>query len=238
MEELTAKIDRYLSGEMPLNEKESFENEMSSDVNLKKAVDLQMKTGALLEKAAWIETKSKVSKLNNKNNKTIQLRPLLKIASVFIVLLGSSYFFIANQYSDSSLYNAYSTTYPDYLTSMGDSDDDLKQAMKYYNSGEFQEAIKLFNKLSYDSDLSNDVIIYKITCLVELGRADEAIELGDSLAKEQLSSPVQWELILAHLADGSSEGLIEKIELFRKESNGYQESKSKELLEDLNSIWR
>ena len=238
MENLTEKIDRYLSGGMSKDEFNSFEAEIAVNEELKSEVQLQKKTGDLLEAAAWVETKNKVEALSRKSTKTISIRPLLKIASVFIILLGSSYFFMHQSYSDSKLYAAYATPHPDNLTVMGDEKSELTGAMELYNEGNYTEADKLFLTLSKDAELKDELLVYRLTCLLETNKPTQAIELIQSVEENKMNSTIKWQLILAHLANGSTDNLSDLIENFRKDNNGYQETKSKELLQDLNSFWR
>ncbi|MCH2230766.1 MAG: hypothetical protein MK105_10515 [Crocinitomicaceae bacterium] len=238
MENLTEKIDLYLTGGMTKFEAESFEAEMAESEELKSEVALQAKTYAMLESAAWVKTKSKVEALNRKSSKTLFMRPLLKIASVAIVLLGSSYFFIHQSYSDSNLYAAYATPHPDNLTVMGDDNNELSEAMEYYNEGNYNEADKLFVALSNDEELKDELLVYRFTCLLETNQPQRVIDLIQKMEESKLNSTIQWQLILAHLANGSTDNLTDLIEDFRTSNNGYKEVSSKELLEDLRSFWR
>ena len=67
MEERTARIDAYLSDSMSSEERKDFEQQLETDPELKKEVELQKKTFALLEAAAFIETKEKFVQSINRN---------------------------------------------------------------------------------------------------------------------------------------------------------------------------
>lgn len=239
MEDLTMQIDRFLNGEMTDEEKCNFEKKIAEDESLRKEVDLQLKTGALLETAAWIETKNKVEALNVRKTKLISLKPLLKIASIAILLLGSTYFFMHSNYSDKSLYQKYASPYPDYLTVMGEGTDELNKAMNLYKEEKYAEAEVLFKNISKkDSSNFDKVLLYRLTCLIETGRSNEAIFLVEKNRPDAYTPSIEWQLILAYLADGRSDDLVDFLTTFRKNNNGYQDKKAEELLNDLNSFWR
>ncbi|MFT5822549.1 MAG: hypothetical protein ACI8ZM_003805 [Crocinitomix sp.] len=241
MEDLTTKIDRYLTDEMSEKEKQHFELELENNVLLKEELNLQKKTMALLERAAQIDLKEKVAAINQKTPAKFWIKPLMRVAAILIILLIPSYFYLSSKYSDANLYASYSAPYPDRITHMGEAEDvQLNSAMEHYNKEEYSEALVLFENLRKTTPANEDIILYQAVSLMHTDEADKAI----NLLKETLSaSPknataFQWQLILAYLANNEGEKAISILTDFLKDNQGYQQENAKALLSDLESFWR
>lgn len=242
MEELTKKIERYLSGEMSLEEKSAFDIEMEKDPALQKEFDLYRITYDLLEANAYIELKEKVSELNSTNRTNNSIKFLGRVAAVLLVLLIPTYFYISAQYKDKNLYVHYAQPYPDRITKMGgDTDEMLFSAMEHYNEKEYEIAAIEFSKIRQQDSTNEQIAIYEAVSLMNSDQADRAVKLleeirSSSSPKYQLA--IQWQLILAYLANGEGDKSNEMLKSFLRMNDGYQQKNAKKLFDDLNSIWR
>ena len=238
MEESTSKIDQYLSGEMSSADKKLFEAEMNSNESLKEEVLLQIKVVAMLDESAWIETKGKVAELNKKKRGSSPAIQLLKIAAILVIVLLPTYYIIHRQYSDQNLYASCNTKYPDHITTMGSSDDEVISAMSLYNNEKYDEAAKAFIELRLAGD--STLIIYEAISLTQNGESSAAIGLLESYIKTEPEniSTYQWQLVLSYLANNQGDEAHKLLQEFVKNNDGYQTERGIELLDDLNSFWR
>ncbi len=242
MEERTAKIDAYLSDSMTSEERLSFEEELSANEGLRKEVELQRKTFALLEAAAYIDTKNKVAALNRQKSSGGSIGgTLLKVAAAALVLLIPTYFILNNQYNDAHLFAEYSEPYPDRVTTMGSSENDqLNEAMNAYNKKEYAKAAKLFKAIRLNGTKNENVLLYEAVSLTYSNQAKEAIKLLSERKKNEPKNRIalDWQLILSLLADNQGEEANEELTKFLQHNEGYQQEKAEALQKDLNRIWR
>ena len=68
----------------------------------------------------------------------------LKIAAILVIVLLPTYYIIHRQYSDQNLYASCNTKYPDHITTMGSSDDEVISAMSLYNNEKYDEAASFY----------------------------------------------------------------------------------------------
>lgn len=242
MKERTAQIDAYLSESMSSEERNAFEIALEKDPELKKEMILQKKTFALLEAAAFIETKDKIRALNQKKSAGSSLGgTLLKVAAVLLVLIIPTYFILNNQFNDAHLFAEYSEPYPDRITTMGASDETkLNEAMSAYNQEEYTSAAKLFKAIRIDGTKNTNIALYEAVSLTYSGQAKEAIDL---LANSMKPNPpnfisLEWQMVLSLLANDQGGEAKKVLDKFLKHNDGYQQEKAIALQKDLNRIWR
>lgn len=242
MEERTARIDAYLSDSMTSEERFAFEEEMKVNEELRNDVALQRKTFALLEAAAFIDTKNKVMAINQQKSSSGSIGgTLLKVAAVLLVLLIPTYFILNNQYNDAHLFAEYSEPYPDRITTMGTSENEaLNKAMNAYNKQDYATAAQLFKAIRLKGTNNENVLLYETVSLTYSDQAKEAIVLLSDSKKNEPKNRIalDWQLILALLADNQGERANERLTEFLQHNNGYQQEKAEALQKDLNRIWR
>lgn len=240
MEELTAKIDRFLSDKMTSEEKSAFLLEVEQNAELRQEIELQKKTTELLEAGSFIALKEKVGSLNKKESNLVGIKPLLRIAAMLVILLIPTYFFISSRYSDTNLFMAYAEPYPDRITNMGEQTDEvLVEAMNLYNEEKYKDAAEVFKSIRSKDVKNEQITLYEAVSLTQSGQSKEAIVL---LNETLLSGPdnivaFEWQLILAYLANDEGDKAKDLLDLFLKHNNGYQQENAESLLADLNSFW-
>lgn len=241
MEERTAQIDTYLSGSMTSEEEKAFELALENDLELRKDVDLQKKTFALLEAAAFIETKDKIRAINQQKSTSSFGGMLLKVAAVLLVLVIPTYFLLNNQFNDEHLFADYSEPYPDRITTMGSSDETkLTEAMSAYNKEEYIEAAKLFKVIRLNGSENDKVILYEAVSLTYSDQAKKAVDLLEIAMKPKSANfiSLEWQMVLSLLANNQGDDAKDVLAKFLEHNNGYQQIKAEALLTDLNRIWR
>ena len=242
MEERTAQIDDYLSDSMTLEEKKAFELALENDPELKADLTLQKKTFAILEAAAYIETKDKIRAMNENNSSGSSFGgTLLKVAAVLLVLVIPTYFVLNNQFNDEHLFADYSEPYPDRITTMGAADKStLTEAMSAYNKEEYTEAAKLFKEIRLNGTENDNVVLYEAVSLTYSDQAKKAVDLLEIAMKPKSTNfiSLEWQLVLSLLANDQGDEAKSVLVKFLEHNNGYQQKKAESLQKDLNRIWR
>lgn len=240
-EELTEKIDRYLMQEMTLEERTTFDFELEKDPILRENLATQRMTKDLLEADAYIDLKEKVRSINRQKANKIGLKIALKVAAILVLMLIPTYFFVSNQFSDQALFSAYAEPYPDRITMMGNNTNEMiSEAMQFYNKQEYKEAAELFHILIESSPEKEEFIIYESVSLMNIGQTESAVKILETRLNSSSVNTVviEWQLILAYLANKQGEKALPLVKNFLKHNNGYQQENAENLLEDLTSSWR
>jgi hypothetical protein len=241
MEERTARIDAYLSDSMSSEERAAFEQELETNAELLQEVELQRKTFALLEAAAFIETKDKIRALNQQKSSSSIGGALLKVAAAILVLLIPTYLILNNQFNDEHLFAEYAEPYPDRITTMGSSEDELiSKAMSLYNKEQYSEAAKQFKSIRLGGSTDENIVLYEAVSLTYSDKASSAIDLlkASMRSKPSNSTSLEWQLILSLLANDEGDKAKAQLENFLKRNDGYQQEKAEALQKDFNRIWR
>ena len=77
----------------------------------------------------------------------------------------------------------------------------IKKGRVKFNDENYEEALKYFNEVSEDDEDYMYVLIFKITCLMELERYDKALFLIESLLREDPEDELLlYEKIRCHIA--------------------------------------
>lgn len=155
------RVERYVLGQMPPDENQAFEREMSENENLREEVNrtqeaiLAVKTGALREQLREIHEAKIESKKASGNF-------WLSVAAGIMILVAVAGWFLTRPSANERLFAEYSTTDPGLPVPMSASDEyDFFDAMVDYKSGEYDEAIRKWSTLA-ENDPENDTLLYYI----------------------------------------------------------------------------
>lgn len=162
--ELLETVERYLNQTMPLDERQTFENRLATDTDLKTRVE-EIKTLIL-----GIETQALKEKLDQFHNEipnadketkviSFNYKKLLVAASV-VIALGMFWYYGEN--SNTKLYNKYYSQDPGLPTTMGTQDNyEFYNAMVSYKRKEYDTAISKWESLLLKKP-ENDTLNYFI----------------------------------------------------------------------------
>lgn len=130
--------------------------------------------------------------------------PYLKVAAsiVFIFLT----IFAIYKVTDSSktrqeLFAAYYEPYPDLISVRisDESDQAWEKALKSYQAGDYNEAIKQFDTSVVPTEYEDDVAFYKAMAFLALNQSEEAISLLKTLKEGKYHQQVRWYLALGYI---------------------------------------
>jgi len=159
------------------------------------------------------------------------------------VILGLSIWLFVNKYSDQSLFNSYFETYEaSELRGTNDTPSSnvaFDHGMISYSDGNFEAAINSFEK----ADLNNMYTrFYLGICYLKIDNPNESIGHLEYVSKkfDHFKDASTWYLALASLKRGditSTKSLLKKL-TSDPYTDSFYKSKAKDLLSDLDSVWR
>lgn len=160
--EFTRFIERYLEGNMQSAEKEWFEAELEGNPSLKKELELRRKVNKYADNQDAIAFRQTLLNAENRHRKAAAKRKattkqIVQYAAIFVglILIGSITLYIRNNNNTADIATKYSPEYSpmaSYRSASATFDEVYITATEYYNAGNYNEAIKWFNRI-VDSDM-------------------------------------------------------------------------------------
>lgn len=239
----TARIDRYLSGDMEVGEKQAFESELASDPALAEELALQRDMAVFLQrKDRRSALKEQLKGLGNEYFKqpkepakvvSLPRRRLLwtVAASAAVVLaLIVAWQFLFNP----SLYDQYAR-YPALALAEKSTDGpmDWSRAEEAFNTGDYATAETLLAQYLDQFPGDQLALLYLGICRMELDRLDEARQIfrGLATADASIKDYADWYLALSFLKSGDKASCLEVLQQISPSSSLY--GKSRELTKEL-----
>lgn len=199
-------FDKYLENELSIDEKNTFEKELSEDHELASAFEtfkelnlhLDNKLGNAKELKVFKENLNSISKnnLKTKKVKVIAFKPWqYGVAASIAVLVGLFLFQNTNPN-----FEDYNNPEKAYFTERGDIDENLKQAQDAFNNKNYKKAIPYFESVLKEKKSPEIQCFYAIS-LLESNQIQKAevnfneIKLGTSILKNK----ALWYLALSKL---------------------------------------
>ena len=97
----------------------------------------------------------------------------------------------------------------------------IKKGRVKFNDENYEEALKYFNEVSEDDEDYMYVLIFKITCLMELERYDKALFLIESLLREDPEDELLlYEKIRCHIALNEKDEAFAALKIFENVISG------------------
>ncbi|OXB24250.1 hypothetical protein B0A80_06010 [Flavobacterium tructae] len=238
-EERYILFDQYLQGEMTVEEKNSFEKQLSEDHELASAfetfkeVQLQLKSKFEheREREAFTANLTEISEkhFNANKPKVVQMRPWYFAAAASIVILFGLFFFDYNQNPDFEDFNHPETAS---FVERGDADETLKQAEKAFNEKNYELAIPFFEEILKENKTPEIQYFYGVSLLEESDYKEaEAVfnelKSGTSAYKEK----AKWSLALSKLKQKDYNACREILQTISQDYENYDDVQ--ELLDEL-----
>jgi tetratricopeptide (TPR) repeat protein len=238
-EERYILFDQYLQDEMAVEERNSFEKQLSEDHEFAaafetfKAVNLQLenKFGYELEREAFKENLSKVSDkhFNNHKPKVIPLRPWhYGVAASAVILIG----LLLYNYNQNPAFEDFNHPEQAYFTERSDANAALKEAETAFNSKEYKKAVPLFESVLKTNNTPEIQYFYGVS-LLETDKIKKAetifndLKSGTSVYKDKAT----WNLALIKLKQNDYKACKEILLTIPQDYEDYVEVQS--LLKEL-----
>lgn len=175
-------LERYLEGKMQSAEKKWFEAEVEGNPGLKKELELRRKISGHLENQDAIAFRQSLMSAEARHRKARAQRKaatkhVIQYAAVFagLIIIASLGLFTLRNTSDADIASKYSPEYVPLSVSRTSSamiDEAYSLATEYYNSGNYTEAIKWFNRI-VDADMQVEFL--KGSSHMQISEYDKAI---------------------------------------------------------------
>lgn len=237
-------IEDLLGGELGQEEQAKLRLELDKDPEMQKLLANEEELVAGIKQWSRNELRAKLRELEsrmepidvNEAPKTSKnnWRPLLVAASVTI-MVGLYFVFNSINPSTDALYNQYYEPYQSYAPVIkrgGEAagEDQMNEALKAYESGEYDKAAEQLEALSPGDDRD----FYLAHSYMALDEHEKALPLLEQLAETgtEPKSTVSWYLALAYLKNGSTDEASILLTELANYDNTYQK-RAGELLKDL-----
>ncbi len=240
------EIEKYLSGDMEVGEKQNFEKLLSADSGFARQVKEHRQTHELVDLYARAHIKDRVKSIHNRVKGEQKAATggfsIMKIAAslALLAVVGSLYFYTSYNYNTQHLASNAFEPYPNRFRTMGDSQEDtFTRGLKAYDLRHYDEAIAQFSQVTTDNEKYLDARFYLgVAYLGKEAYAEAVSPLREVMEENSLyESSAKWYLSLALLQlDKEEEAKRILKEIVKGES--VKSQPARELLEDLNSGFR
>jgi TolA-binding protein len=205
-EERYILFDQYLQGEMTVEERNSFEKQLSEDHELSSEFEtfkeVQLRLTAKFEfeeeREAFKANLTAISDkhFNTSTPKVVLMRPWYYAAAASIIVLFGLFFFDYNN----PTFADYDNPEPASFVERGDTNATLKEAQAAFNDGKYKEAIPLFEEILKENKTPEIQYFYGVALLEEskYPKAEAVfneLKSGTSVYKEKAT----WNLALSKL---------------------------------------
>lgn len=238
-EERYILFDQYLQGEMTVEEKESFEKQLSQDHELSsefetfKEVQLRLKNKFEHEdqREAFKENLTTISDkhFNTSTPKVVLMRPWYYAAAASVIILFGLFFFDYNN----PTFADYDNPEPAAFVERGDTNTTLKEAQTAFNDGKYTTAIPLFEEILKENKTPEIQYFYGVALLEEskYTKAEAVfneLKSGTSVYKEK----AKWSLALSKLKQKKYTECKEVLQTISQDYENYDDVEH--LLDELN----
>lgn len=240
----TEFIERYIQGEMSPEEIIWFEKEIEGNLSLKDEINLRKQVDSVLSDKDMIDLKMQLDQIHQeifevteKGKGAIRqiYRRVYITASALAVFAIAFTIYMANRnFSNDKLVELY---YQPAQTTMNfrsaePSKDILSEAMEYYNSEDYQQAIKLFEMILQKDQNQVGVNLYSGISHMEIQEYEEANKRFKKILDNQPNPFVEsanWYLGMCYIMTDKRAKATTQFELLSK-TNGYYQENAKKIL--------
>ena len=230
-EERYLLFDQYLQGEMTVEERNSFEKEVSENPEFaaefrifkEVLVELENKFGHEQEREAFKENLLDISDkhFNKDRPKVVLMRPWYYAAAASVVILFGLFFF---DYNQNPSFNDYNHPGQAHFTERSNTNVNLIQAEKTFNDRKFKEAIPFFEAVLKDKKTSEIQYYYGVSLLQtsQYQKAEQIfneLKSGSSVYKDKSL----WNLALIKLKQKDYEGSKKILQTISQDYEDYDE---------------
>jgi hypothetical protein len=247
-EEQQGKIELYLSGKLENNALKGFEEEIQTDKNLKKRVNITKDVNERFDDALFAKNLGEMLQPMNEKyidgNSPKSNLSKYKWIIVLIAILGSigawslfnSNFSTKKQQPEQEIFAAYFEPYaPSIIDRSSATNENIKSILEKYEAENYGEIIPLIKALSKETDNNEWNIILGISYL-NTNNTDAAIRIFEDLTNNEtyfIREIGQWYLALTYLKSDNSVGAKPLLEQLSNQKTGKYSKLAKDVLSKL-----
>jgi len=254
------KIERYLKGEMVVEEQEVFEEQMKADAGLRSAVKEEYRFLLAIEHDERLSSDLKDSyqklqairdatdiDVSNSGSKSTYFSRFSSTlvrwskwaALVALVMGGAAYWAFFSD--DQSLFQAYYEKPPNTLVfeqrgaQSGDQPEQVQTIMERYENEQYQAALNLMDEY-LNGHQNAELAFYKGVMLIETHNPEKAIRTFNRIkaSQQEPEAKVLWYTALAYLANDQKAKAKEQLQLLIKSAAPRYHTDAQNLLQALN----
>lgn len=242
--EYTQLIERYLDGEMTIEERIWFEQELKVDEQLALEFRLEIQIHEALSQEDIIDFLGKLQKASSqiKGERKPHVVPLYRrtarvaaIITLLISLSGILYLTLPRDYSSEKLFeHYYSYQRNEGVTRSGNTN--LVEAVLRFQSGDFNGAVSMFDVILTEDSSNIAVQFYNGIAHIELQNYDEAIASFEYIIGHNQNLYVdhaEWYLGLCYLRMNEEEKAVAQFQSIAENNGNYHAGEAMDLLKKL-----
>lgn len=234
-------IERYLDGEMGGQELVWFEKELDSNEALQKEVRLRKKVNQAIGDEHFMNYSKELEEAyaafsnsgDNQNGKRrkyiVSGSVLISVITAFILILSLT----GKQYTNQKIFERYYKPYEPGVTfrsAGGEVNSDLAMAMKYYESENYSEALKLFEKVLKTEPDRIGLNFYSGISQMEVKEYTDAGKSFDKVIQDRYNmfiEQAEWYLGLCYIITNQDTKAVNLFEKISKEKGFYSKDATK-----------
>ena len=230
------RIERYLLDKMDDAEKQSFEEDLKNDAEMRQELDNMEQIFRGIEiaslKSVLEEIHEEQQEGSGTSSTSSSTRWIFGIAAGIAVLIAGVWFFMSQDASPEALYADYYIQDHGLPSRMGVANNvEFEEAMVSYKRGNYMEALPVFESLLRDEPENDTLHYYIASTYMAQGDIDSALEGFDKVDEvDWLKERSQWYIALAYLKKGDVDEARNMLDTIAADQNHPYSSKAKELL--------
>ena len=235
-------IENYFSNNLEENEKKEFEMEYQTNPEFKDEVDFLNNIKKVTEKEDTNQFRNKLNSFEkeynekNKNNLSKWIKPLIKIAAVFIIAITLLFLFQTKETEETLFIANFEPSKNVSVPIVRATEDENveKNAFIAYGENDYEKALPLFEE-AYALSKKSELLFYQGNALLAKGKTIEAIDTFKQhiLTSDSLTKRTHWYLALAYLKNKETAQSKKELQLLLESDEPFKNKEAKSLLEKL-----
>lgn len=245
------RIEQYESGTMGAAERSAFEDELSTNTELRQARDLFLKANDVIEQGIENKLRHQLQGwAGNTNQAPIRSKVVsmnttwvrMAIAASVALLIGWFGFqWAGNQYSDQGLYASHYEQPDASAFRAAGAVHPLQTGFDAMQTGDLLDAAAFFGSIPADSDRYAEAQYYLGHASLQLKQYDAALAAFTTCSERPESKfreKAEWNLLLVYLATGNSDEVKRRVAQIAGNPDHSYQQKAETLSNELNAVWR
>lgn len=231
-------IEKYLEGRLTPKERKKFDRLYNDDMEFRKEVDFEEYVAKALEDEDVMHFRQKIDDTMRKRKRQQYVgwlnKTTMKYAAIFVVVLALGLGMVEifeKEYSNSDLFGKYYSS--EQVNISRSSNTNIVEAVRYYQSGQYNDAIDQFQNL-LAKDASNIAVrFYLGVSYVETNNYNKAIESFRYIISDQDNLYIEhaeWYLGLCYLKNEEMDKAINQFTIIAQSDDNYYSQKAQDLL--------
>lgn len=243
-EELTILIENYLDGELSEQERQQFEQDLKTDKELAKELELHKIIREVVSDKEMADLREKLDIIRKEYHEKEEIKRKRKKIAVYssgfliTILLITTLFLCNRSYTNDEVFNMYYEHYDAGTVTRGEvkpTTEIFTNALRIYDNGQYIQSIEQFNQLTDTSTFYTSKEFFTALSYMELKNYAEAIRHFETALSDKQNiyhDSATWYCGLCYLKTNKTEKAKQKFQSLNGSCPLYQK-KSLEILEKI-----